>query len=313
MKLKTSALCALALIGLVAGVTFAAKGGNGGGKPGGGEPPADPAIVVARNGDLYVMNDDGSNVTGLVADADSFGSSQSWSPDGTQIAFAKRNDGVYVVDADGNGLTRILEFEAYSVAWSPGVTADGHEKIAFTSSYPGDLYVVNLDGTGLTNLTNSTGHSESAPSWSPDADRIVVQQGQSDPYIVVHELDVVDGSLAIVASTNLTDAGPLAGAGVGGATWAKTQDLLSVSRVGPGGDYEIWIIPVSSPTTAYVAFDGEWAVAMSWSPDDSQILFQGADGKRKDALKVLTLSSGSTTTIYSTRGNINSADWRRDP
>ncbi|MHC4954542.1 MAG: TolB family protein [Planctomycetota bacterium] len=312
MRLKISGLCALALIGLVVGVTFAAKGGNGGGKPGGGEPPADPAIVFAKDGDLHVMNDDGSNVAGLVADADSHGSEQSWSPDGTRIAFGHRSDGIYVVNADGTGLSRILEFASItSVAWSPGETADGNEKIAFTSSYPGDLYVVNLDGTGLTNLTNSTGHSESTPSWSPEADRIVVRQGQSDPDIVVHELDVVDGSIAIVASTILTDAGPLAGAGAGLPKWAKTQDLIAVSRAGLSGDWEIWLIPVSSPTSAYVAFDGEWALAVSWSPDDSQILFQGGDGKRRDALKVVTLSSGSVSTLYSTRGNISSADWRR--
>ncbi|MHC5052043.1 MAG: TolB-like translocation protein, partial [Planctomycetota bacterium] len=143
------------------------------------------------------------------------------------------------------------------------------------------------------------------PSWSPDVDRIVVVQGQTYPNIVVHELGMVSGAPAIVSSTNLTASGPLAGEKVGNPKWAKTQDLIAVSRLGSTGDYEIWIIPVANPTAAYLAFDGEWAVPTSWSPDDTQILYRGGE------LKALTLSNGSTTTIYSPTGHLGGSDWRR--
>jgi hypothetical protein len=66
------AVFALALGG---GELLAGKGGNGGGKPGGGEEPApDPAIAYELGDDLYVMNADGSNVTLLLA-ADEAGGS----------------------------------------------------------------------------------------------------------------------------------------------------------------------------------------------------------------------------------------------
>jgi len=69
MRNSWFAIAALSLalsLALVGGELFAGKGGNGGGKPGGGEEPTpDPAIafVLGPGGDLAVMNEDGSNLT----------------------------------------------------------------------------------------------------------------------------------------------------------------------------------------------------------------------------------------------------------
>jgi TolB protein len=55
------------------------------------------------------MNADGSSVT-RVTDTSGSDSSPVWSPDGTRIAFESFREGkseVYVVNADGSGLTRL--------------------------------------------------------------------------------------------------------------------------------------------------------------------------------------------------------------
>jgi TolB protein len=68
-------------------------------------------------GDLYVVNVDG---TGLRRVAD--GMDPSWSPDGSEIAFARWREprGIWVIDADGSGERRVFDWdETRWTSWSP--------------------------------------------------------------------------------------------------------------------------------------------------------------------------------------------------
>jgi TolB protein len=52
-------------------------------------------------------------------------------------------------------------------AWDPSWSPDG-QRIAFSSERDGNLeiYVINIDGSGLTRLTDHPG-DDSSPAWSP--------------------------------------------------------------------------------------------------------------------------------------------------
>lgn len=109
-----------------------------------------------------------------------------WSPDGSLIAFmglvtdGRDVDGsleVYVIRADGTGLTRLThrpintasELRRTSdLAWSP----DGR-RIAFAAWWDGnaEIYVVDSDGSELTRLTERQANDRS-PRWSADGRRI---------------------------------------------------------------------------------------------------------------------------------------------
>ncbi|MHC4941352.1 MAG: TolB family protein [Planctomycetota bacterium] len=316
---------AILILAALASVALAKKGG--GGSPQG---PADPAITFG-DGRILVANADGTEATAITGGSkDGQEKYPSWSPDANRIAFWRTdgdNSGIYRIAPDGTGEERIVALSQFAnpigVAWSPGTAADGEEKIAFCAYSAGnyELFVVNVDGTDLVNLTTSASW-ETRPSWSPGATAIAVREtpqggtGSATWTVVVHRLGVVDGSLAITSSEDLTATGPIAGRSVLDPSWAKTQDLIVVG-VQDATDREardLWIIPVANPGNAYQVLWGDFGTSAStWSSDDSQILYSTWDPNQKPrgggVLRVLTLSSGSSETIVE-QGSSGS-DWRR--
>ena len=119
---------------------------------------------------LYVVNVNGTGARKIVPCCTSLGS---WSPQGSQIVISRRanpdvHSTIWVVHSDGTGLRQIpviglncggqnTDPDAYGCtdpSWSP----DG-KKIVFRRTTPGvgeggDLYTINADGTGLTQVTH---------------------------------------------------------------------------------------------------------------------------------------------------------------
>ncbi len=153
---------------------------------------------AAPRPELYVMNADGSNQTRLTFNL-FFDGNPTWSPDGEKIAFQSREDGdheIHVINVDGSGLTKLTDNDAADVfpAWSP----DGRF-IAFSSNRPKsefgrqlteaarreyamaaaatdfEIYIMNSDGSGTFNWTQTTSLWDSIPSWSPDGDWIAFE------------------------------------------------------------------------------------------------------------------------------------------
>jgi len=122
--------------------------------------------------DIYLMASDGSRVVRLTYHP-AYDAFPIWSPDSKRIAFRSERSsdlGLFVMNADGSRVTflaKIGQADAYAPTWSP----DG-QRIAFEicsgSSWRTecDIYVANVDGSGLINLTNHPAN-DFAPAWEP--------------------------------------------------------------------------------------------------------------------------------------------------
>lgn len=94
--------------------------------------------------------------------------SPAWSPNGKLIAFHASE--LYVMRPDGRGVRQVTHVEGEYPAWAPD-----SRRLVFMSAQPGargnnpnyDIFVVNVDGTGLKQLTDWPGE-DGWPAWSPD-------------------------------------------------------------------------------------------------------------------------------------------------
>lgn len=128
-------------------------------------------LVVADEGDLFVVNADGSGRRVLIR-ADGMQFDADWSPDGRRIVYrdspGDEGDELYSVSEDGSGAVNMTHDPAGD--WSPAWSPDG-VRIAFASDREGELriFVMGADGSGVRRVTEIWGEY---PAWSPDGEQI---------------------------------------------------------------------------------------------------------------------------------------------
>lgn len=229
-------------------------------------------FVSDRTGsyELWTMTDDGSNLAQLTFDASGASSCDGahnprWSPDGSRIAFryggyflgCGADPTIYVIDADGTGLTSVLQAEVNGgLSW----TKDGSH-IVYTAGAIRTLHMVTADATGDATLYDGA-NEEMDPDLHPFLDRLVYSQymGGGD-YQGIFSVDI-DGSDLLQLTGQC-----LSGCGLQSARWSSNGARVLFHRTGA----ILWVS--ADATQEATVLSGGADIFVDWLTD-SRVVYQ---------------------------------------
>ena len=266
------------------------------------------ALTIGRGDDfgIWRINPDGSGLTHLTPEFDTWNAFPFWSPDGSQLLFlATTDDGsnsdilqadLWLMDADGSNqvnLTANVDEAVEGYAWSPvgdrialvtlhGTPEDYQETVWFLDPISGELEEV---------VSVPPNVSYGFPSWSYSGSQIALYAVTQPPQTV--EILIVDTeSLARTTyDTGLSDIRVV---------WSPVEEqvVLILGR-DPATD-ESHVVMVNLETGDawdVVPVDGYYRGFSDWSADGERIAFSAFQGDSRVQIDILEVESGTLTRL----------------
>ena len=177
----------------------------------------------------------------------------------------------------------------------------GNGKVAFDRG--GDIYAVNADGTGVTNLTNTgSGDGDNFPAWSPDGTRIAFARIPAGSNLEIYTMNA-DGTnqTRLTNNSSTYDNHP---------AWSPDgQKIVFTSNRDLGGSgYDIYTMNSDGTGVTRLTTDGAGNVTPAWSPDGTKIAFQR--GTSVSGYQVYVMNANGTGAAPLASGEI--PDWSPD-
>jgi Tol biopolymer transport system component len=253
--------------------------------------------------EIWIMDADGSNKDALT-DNDDNDERPAISSDAQKVAFQayRAGDGavdsweIYKMNADGSGQTALTDDDDidFEPAWSP----DGTKVIFLRSAAedPGpqvtgaDLWTVNSNGTGETNLTNTAVSYECCAEYSPDGTKIAfTNSGNTDANGMTpddeNEIWVMDANGS--NQVQLTDPGDPDSTQDLQPTWSPDGSKIAWLKV--GASQQIWTMDANGSNQAALTTTGNYYSPV-WSPDGELIAAELGS-------EIVTVDVDSPTTV----------------
>lgn len=264
------------------------------------------ALFGLNDGDLYVMNADGSDLRNLTPNDPQGVMGASWSPDSMRIAYITGAIGALSVVDLATGSSTLLADNAASAQWSPDGTQLVYWGFNTASSLESDIFVIAADGSSAArNITNQPADANRDVDWTPDG-RVIftsLRSGNWDIYTVNP-----DGS----DLRNLTPDTPAANeryAFSPDGTWLAFTSLSMADQ----GERNIWLMRANGGAPQMISDHPDHGQAdyPTWSPDGSQLAFSWmVDGKWN--LHVYDLATGAVRNLAAEIGLEGSIAWSPD-
>ena len=261
-----------------------------------------------ENGDVFLMNADGSGRVALTTDTVS-DFDPVFSPNGKLIAFSRDTDPnpddpvsnfeILVMKPSGAiqaNLTQSAEGE-----FAPAFSPDG-KRIAFVrdtapgSAQIGDIFIAKADGSGAVNLTNTPTVNDFSPDFSPDGKRIVFTSG-NNPTVNIHLMNT-DGSgrIQLTSGSGFDDSSPSFSPDGKRIAFARDTDPA------PGGfAYKVFVMNADGSGAASISGSSS-DDSPAYSPDGKQIALRRQVAFGPNEFDIFTVGADGSSPLNLTSG-----------
>ncbi len=263
---------------------------------------------------IYLTNVTGGEIELLAETA--FIGSYSWSPDGRHVAVAVDST-ITVMDQDGGNREVVIEADSSTNpatrVTQPLISPDGTQ-IAFVystsplsaSGFPAfpwestEIYVMDIDGGNLRQVTDEPDVEKFDPSWSSDGTQIAYTHNTKpirwDLWMV--NADGTENRAVLVTTTGTLASNP---------SWSPdgTKLLFRIWRSGGAADIsgstDVGVADLATGSITLLTDDQELDYGATWSPDGSQIAFYS---NRAGGWAIFVMESDGTGMVQVTGADV---------
>lgn len=222
-------------------------------------------IVFGKSGDIWIMDDDGTNQKNLT-NSPGTDLSPSFSPDASKIAYwNETSQQVLVMNSDGTGRTPFFTSSGGNMLEVGPVWSPSGDSILFSygayNHY--DLWTIRLSDLLLQNLTNDAMY-DAQPTWNPDGSKIMYTR-RTNPWdansVQIWSMNADGTDKAQITSTGLnTDP-----------DWSRDGSRIVYASGGAGRD--IWTMNPDGTGVIALTSNANFENFPEWSPDGGQLVY----------------------------------------